>query len=52
MRKLSEVEGTPVEQCTGQGRALRELLRPLREVRVWRFSWYDVVGCCIKPLRN
>ncbi|WCJ60112.1 MFS transporter [Fontisphaera persica] len=35
---------TPTEDRTpGQGRPLRELLRPLRQVRVWRFSLYYVV---------
>jgi NNP family nitrate/nitrite transporter-like MFS transporter len=35
---------TPTEDRTpGQGRSLRELLRPLRQVRVWRFSLYYVV---------
>ncbi|MEI8342964.1 MAG: MFS transporter, partial [Verrucomicrobiota bacterium] len=31
------------DHVPGKGRPLRELLRPLREVRVWRFSLYYVV---------
>jgi len=36
--------GTPrKDHKPGKGRALGELLRPLREIRVWRFSLYYVV---------
>lgn len=31
------------DHVPGKGRSLRELLRPLREIRVWRFSLYYVV---------
>lgn len=31
------------DHVPGKGRSLRDLLRPLREVRVWRFSFYYVV---------
>jgi len=33
----------PQDHVPGKGRPLRELLRPLREGRVWRFSLYYVV---------
>jgi NNP family nitrate/nitrite transporter-like MFS transporter len=35
--------GTPQDRKPAQGRPLRELLRPLREIRVWRFSLYYVI---------
>ncbi len=36
--------GTPrVDKKPGQGRSLRVMLEPLRQVRVWRFSLYYVV---------
>jgi len=36
--------GTPkVDRCPGQGRPLRELLKPLRNTRVWRFSLYYII---------
>ncbi len=36
--------GTPAaDKCPGHGRSLRELMRPLRNTRVWRFSLYYVI---------
>jgi len=36
--------GTPsADKCPGQGRPMRELLRPLNNMRVWRFSLYYVI---------
>lgn len=36
--------GTPsADRCPGQGRPMRDLLRPLRNTRVWRFSLYYVI---------
>lgn len=35
--------GTPVDRVPGKGRPLRDLLRPLAQLRVWRFSLYYVV---------
>lgn len=36
--------GTPsTDRCPGKGRPMRELLRPLKSTRVWRFSLYYVI---------